>query len=538
MKKLYLLPLIFALGCGGAADSPSPIETDTSNPTGSASDTTENRILRPVVTDFTTGETLDPNPDYGTTTSDGVVGNGGGTSDGPGTGGTGTSDGPGTGGTSGTTSDGPGTGGTTSDGPGTGGTTSDGVGGSGNTDDGSGGTGGTTSDGVGGSGGTTSDGSGGSSGTDDGVGGTGGTTSDGSGGTGLTYDAPPPPPPAPPPPPSTGGTTGDGSGGTGNTDDGSGGTGLTYDVPPPPPPVPPPPPETGGTGGTNDGSGGTSGTDDNTGGSGGSYTPPSEDCPWVCIPPVYEEVNVIVLNDAWLENCDVEGRLFVGNDATFPSYAVGTRMTPDASRYDLVVGNDLVYNNGSVPNGAVAYGGTLSRTGSVFAYGGWHQDEPVDFDQLNNDMLYWSDSLAAQPPTGETIIQYGGITLVGTEPALNIFELDAADLASCNGLTISVPAGATALVNVSGTNVTMQNFGIFFADGADKQYTMFNMYEAEDVTFSGIGVNGSVLAPRADLDFTSGNIDGQLVVENYVVQGRVSGEGHPYYFQGCPWVCL
>jgi len=368
-------------------------------------------------------------------------------------------------------------------------------------DQGAAGAPGTTTDGVrtGGSGGTVDDpGSGGGS-TDDGAGAVAGSTDDNTGGTGNTDD---------------------GTGGMGNTDDNTGGTGNTDD-------------NTGGTGNTDDNTGGTAGTDDNTGGTAGT----DDDCPWLCIPPAIDEVNVIVLTDAWLTNCDVEGRLYVGHDATFPSYSVGTRLEPDASRYDLVVGNDLVYDSGSVPNGAVAYGGELTRGSGAFAYGGWHNETPVDFEQLQADMLFWSESLAAQPANSQTVVSYGSIRLEGDDPDLNVFEVDASDLSGCNGLTISAPEGATILVNVSGTEVSMQNFGISFEGGASKQYTLFNMYEAETVIFSGIGVLGSVLAPHADLDFTNGNIDGQLIVDNYIVEGRASGEGHPYYFMGCPWIC-
>jgi choice-of-anchor A domain-containing protein len=197
----------------------------------------------------------------------------------------------------------------------------------------------------------------------------------------------------------------------------------------------------------------------------------------------------------------------------------------------------LVYGNGSVPHGAVAYGGTLTRGSSAYSYGGWYNATPVDFTQLTTDMLTWSDALAAQPVNGSYTNYYGGIVLTGTDPRLNVFSVPASDLASCTGLTINVPAGATALVNITGTTVRMANFGFQLLGGVDKEHIIYNMPQATTLTMGGIGIWGSILAPRANLDFSGANIDGQLIVRNYMVQGRVSGEAHPYYFVGCPWIC-
>jgi choice-of-anchor A domain-containing protein len=341
--------------------------------------------------------------------------------------------------------------------------------------------------------GTTADGSGGGGQTDDGSGGT-GETDDGSGGTGETDD---------------------GSGGTGATDDGSGGTGNTDDG-------------SGGTGNTDDGSGGTGATDDGSGGEAG--------CVWVCVPLIMEgpiPPNVIVLNDAYLSGSDVEGRLFVGNDATFPSYAIGTHLPPDAERDDLIVGGDLVFTSGGVPNGAVAFGGEGEVGPSASAYGGFRRDTPIDFEQLTTDMLSWSDELAAKEPNG-TVQTGGQLRLSGTDPTLNVFEVEAAALAAAYELVIDAPAGSTVVVNVRGTDVSMTNMGFSYT-GVEREYVLFNMPDAQNVTLNGIGVQGSILAPRADLDFSNGNIDGQLVVNNFI---GGTGESHPHYFVGCPWICV
>jgi len=375
----------------------------------------------------------------------------------------------------------------TSDGPGLGGgTTSDpgpSVGG-GSTQDPGGVGGGTTEDPGSGGGNTDDPGSGGGSTVDPGVGG--GNTDD----------------------PGTGGATADpGSGGT--TSPGLGG--ATEDP---------------GTGGTNDPGTGGATADGGTGG----YSPPDEDCPWVCVPAAIEGTNLIVLNDAAPSGADVEGRMYVGNNAVLPSgYAVNAVETiVGANEYALVVGNDLTVNGGTV-HGAIAFGGEMS--GSITATGGIVNASPVDFEQLSNDMLYWSDTLAETPDNGTVS---GSLVLTGTDLEVNVFTVDASALAAASGLSITVPDDSTVLINVTGAEVSITNMGFNYI-GTDSQHVMFNMPQAETVFMSGISLQGTLLAPRADLTFENGNAEGQVIVYNLVTGG---GEYHPYYFTGCPWECI
>lgn len=382
----------------------------------------------------------------------------------------------------------------TSDGPGIGG---------GSTSDPPIGSGGTTSDGVGG--GTTADpGSGGGSTEDPGTGG--GATDDPGTGGGNTDD-----------PGVGGGSTGDPGSGGATQDPGTGGTnspglgGATQDP---------------GTGGTTSDPGTGGSTAD--GGTGGTH----EECPWVCVPAAIEGVNLLVLNDANPSGADVEGRMYVGNNAILPSgYAVNAAgTTASTNDYVLVVGNNLTTGSGTV-HGAIAYGGEYS--GTITATGGVTQASPVDFEQLASDMIYWSDTLAETPANG-TVGTGGSLSLVGTDLDVNVFEVQAADLANANQLTITVPEGSTVLVNVIGTDISITNMGFEYI-GTDSQHVIFNMAQAETIFMSGISLQGTLLAPRAELNFENGNAEGQTIVWNLTTGG---GEYHPYYFEGCPWECL
>ena len=377
-------------------------------------------------------------------------------------------------------------------------------------------------------------GEGGTGGADNGVGGNdvgaGGTTS---GLAGSTSD----------PGAVGGGTTEDPGVGGGSTDDPGVGGGSTDD-----------PGEGGATG--DPGTGGAT-ADPGTGGAtadpgtGGATSDPGTggatgDPPPDCIVSGIDEVNVIVLNDANPTGADTEGRMYVGGDANFSGgYSVGNpeRMDVDCSTYSLVVGGTLNFPSGSVGTGMVAYGGADSTIGSGvnFACGYERNTDVVDFEALSENVHRYSDALALLEPTGTTGTGNGVITLVGTDPELNVFYLDGTVLSSANAFSIQVPDESTVLVNISGTDVTMANMGFDVQGGLCRgeegdmcHNVLYNFYEAETLTVSGIGVQGSVLAPHADLVFTGGNIDGQVIVNNLTGDG----EFHPYYFTGCielPW---
>jgi choice-of-anchor A domain-containing protein len=318
--------------------------------------------------------------------------------------------------------------------------------------------------------------------------------------------------------PGTGGGTNDGTGAGGNTGDGQGG-GNTGD----------------GKGGGNTGDGarggdtgdGARGGDTGDGARGGGT---GDGCVPTCFPSVLDNVNVIALNDATADGADVEGRMYVAHDANFPSYAIGTRMTPDPTRADLVVGNDLYFGGGSVANGKVSYAGVL-ELGAASTLGGYHNESIVDFASVEQEMTADSAKLAALAPNG-TVTTGLEVRLTGTDPTLNVFEVQAADLASMTSLILSAPASSSVVINIRGDSVSLHDFGFTLA-GVVREQILYNLPEATSLSMSGVGIQGSLLAPYVDLDFANGHIDGQLVVRNF----SGSGESHPKYFIGCLPLC-
>lgn len=80
-------------------------------------------------------------------------------------------------------------------------------------------------------------------------------------------------------------------------------------------------------------------------------------------------------------------------------------------------------------------------------------------------------------------------------------------------MTIDVPSTATVVINVDGKNDFMRNFGFTLKGGIDVSHILFNFYEAKSLTLSGIGIEGTILAPSAGVKFNNGRIHGSLIAD-------------------------
>jgi choice-of-anchor A domain-containing protein len=178
-------------------------------------------------------------------------------------------------------------------------------------------------------------------------------------------------------------------------------------------------------------------------------------------------------------------------------------------------------------NGNIAYGGTAALTNVGIPNGTARHATPVDFSAAGSEVKALSSSLAAYAASGTTTFQYGGLTLTGSDPGLNVFSVNGADLAAANSLIINAQPGSTVLVNVSGTVDQMQNFG-FQINGTDRTNVLYNFRDASSLTLSGIGIEGSVLAPNAAVHFNNGQINGNLIAGS--LDGP--GESHNHLFNG------
>lgn len=253
-----------------------------------------------------------------------------------------------------------------------------------------------------------------------------------------------------------------------------------------------------------------------------------------------QDYNMLVWGNATLLNSDTEGRVAVGGNATFNSYSIGTHVPAgNPSGGNLVVGGNLTAGHGQVYNGSIYVGGTYSgpgyalnsAAGSVTSAGLGAAGLPFDFASAQSALTTKSQTYGSADANGIVLFQWSTLTLTGTDDSLNIFNITAAMLNSASSLVLNVAAGSHVLINVSGAAVDFCNMGL---SGITSTNTLFNFYEASTLLMSGIGIEGSILAPLADVTFISGQMNGQLIAKSFAGAQWGVGELHFHSFNDQP----
>lgn len=162
------------------------------------------------------------------------------------------------------------------------------------------------------------------------------------------------------------------------------------------------------------------------------------------------------------------------------------------------------------------------------------------FTDANTQLTELSAAYAAMPSNGSkqptSGTDSGGvITLTGTNPGLNVFNMSSADTVNMNDLKISMPAGASAVVNISGGALRLSN-----VLSSDPSRTLIN-YTGTDTMYignaptnlfpnggNGSEVQSSVLAPRGVISYANASLSGSIVAKELQAVGSVSLYNTPF----------
>ncbi|MBI9093007.1 MAG: choice-of-anchor A family protein [Desulfobacterium sp.] len=241
--------------------------------------------------------------------------------------------------------------------------------------------------------------------------------------------------------------------------------------------------------------------------------------------------NTFIFND-FACSSDTEGRLAVGGNATLSSYSVGDKLQP--GQYDdiLVVGGDLTYTGGRVYYGDIRVGGSANMPGYNVADGKLVENDanlPVDFAAEAAYLKSMSAALAKEVGNGTVEHQGGSFQLTGDGVSgLQVFNLDGNDLLNAHTYNVTdIAPGATVLFNVSGETSGLTNMSLNSLTPMNDR-VLFNFYEATTLELSGIAVEGSILAPQADVISPSGVVWGTIIASSWdgpMQQNHVSFEG-------------
>lgn len=233
---------------------------------------------------------------------------------------------------------------------------------------------------------------------------------------------------------------------------------------------------------------------------------------------------------------DTQGRLAVGGNATLQHYSVGDQLPSSTTGDTLVVGGNLNYQGGRVYYGNVAVGGSATIDQGVY-WGLRNNNQtlaqnlgaglPIDFSAAGQYLTNLSNTLAGLAATGSATSKWGGMFLSGDGSSdLQVFYVDGSLLSSAtwwNALA-SIPSDAHILLNIMGKNVSMTGGQQVLAGLSDR--VLFNFYEAEKLSIYGISVEGSILAPMADIIRAEGVIQGQLIAKSMI--GPLQQNLNPY----------
>jgi choice-of-anchor A domain-containing protein len=255
-----------------------------------------------------------------------------------------------------------------------------------------------------------------------------------------------------------------------------------------------------------------------------------------------DAVNIVVFENAEASGCDVEGRMWVGENADLNGFGVGAQLTEcDEENPVLVVGGDANVLGGV--KGAIWVGGEY--TGNAPQCGGIldYQPGPVDFPEVQDILTRYSALLAGYPVNGTASYEGTVLVLSGTDPDLNVVEITGDDLAGAGRIRIDAPLTSSFIVNVTGTSASFVGGDTMLPDGHTCgsgavdlddfcNQLIWNFPDTSALSVGGTAVQGSILAPHADLIASgSGQVNGTVIVANFEITSCI--ELHPHYFNGC-----
>ncbi len=231
------------------------------------------------------------------------------------------------------------------------------------------------------------------------------------------------------------------------------------------------------------------------------------------------DFNVFVIEDINQPSSDTQGKMAAGRDIFLTNYSVGDLLPNSNGTEDvLIAGRNLTFLTGAISNGNVVYGNSSNLPVSYVSVVGGEvrKDSVIDFAAAESYLLDLSASLANYPANGTDTLAWSTLSLNGTNPIINIFNVDGADITNSTSVQINVPSGSTVIVNVAGDSVLFN--GGLDLHGATTNATLYNFYESTYLTINQIDVKGSLLAPKADVNFIDGQINGQFIAKS--VKGK------------------
>jgi choice-of-anchor A domain-containing protein len=184
-----------------------------------------------------------------------------------------------------------------------------------------------------------------------------------------------------------------------------------------------------------------------------------------------------------------------------------------------VLSQALTLSQGTV-TGDIHCTGTPCSYTNVTLKGNAIGNPAMDYAPIFAKLRGMSSALSRLPANGKVWRQNNGLTLVGADPNLNVFALDASAFQNTYSIALKVPATSTVIINVGGTAVAI-NYAGMNVNGLSPSRILWNLYQATSYENKGMSFSGSVLAPLATATIQWGNMSGTVVAAAATVQSEM-----------------
>ncbi|MFO1495868.1 MAG: choice-of-anchor A family protein [Lysobacterales bacterium] len=220
---------------------------------------------------------------------------------------------------------------------------------------------------------------------------------------------------------------------------------------------------------------------------------------------------------------DVQGRLAAGGHISLNNYSIGDQLPAGFTGPSLVAGGNLTFPSGRAYRGDIVVGGSAAGVGSAVTNGlgpdqHLYQNAavPIDFAAERTRLLAESARLATLTANTSYEYQWGGLYLHGdNQSALQVFNLPGTEVLDAHTFQVDrIPAGATVLFNIAGSNTGLTNMSLSTLIPY-RNKVLFNFYQATTLQLAGVSVEGSILAPLAAIEQPQGVVWGTVVAQSW-----------------------
>jgi len=215
---------------------------------------------------------------------------------------------------------------------------------------------------------------------------------------------------------------------------------------------------------------------------------------------------------------DTEGQLYVGGNAVLNGYSVGEILPVDCTREDLVVAGSLNMDGGRVYSGNIVVGNNAFavpnsvRDGLPDGCQVYSRTPRFEFTRAQTHYQQMSTELCGRQATGQIEKDEETLSVTHSNTGTEIFELQCSELSEAFSFSLQgMSESASVIVNVRGDGCVLDTA----ITSTNASNVLFNLCDARRVTIGEVALEGSLLAPFADMVGSTGVIKGQIVTNSF-----------------------